>query len=60
MKTVKFIKSHPSYGYFPGDETELSIKAADELLEGQFVEEVKVKAEPKAETKETDKKTAKK
>jgi hypothetical protein len=59
MKKVKFLKSHPSYGYFAGDEAEISEKAASELLESKHVEEVKVKA--KADTKgDEDKKTAKK
>lgn len=58
MKKVKFLKSHPSYAYFAGDEAEISVKAADELLESKHVEEVKVKAEKAADHDE--KKPAKK
>lgn len=56
MKHIKFLKSHPKYGYFAGDEAQISIKAADELIGSGHVEEVKAKA---AKTAEEPKETAK-
>ena len=42
---VKFIKSHPDFGHFVGDEVELNAEAAEVLLNSKHVEAVKHKAE---------------
>jgi hypothetical protein len=42
---VKFLRSHPKYSYFAGDEAELSAKQAEELLNSKHVEAHKHKAE---------------
>lgn len=47
MKTVKFLKAHPKYGYFAGDEATLSVKAAEELIGSKHVEELKEKGAKK-------------
>lgn len=47
---IKFLKSHPAYGYFAGDVAEVS--DPKELLEGKFAEPVEIKTEtakPKAQ-----------
>lgn len=51
MIRVKFLKSHPSYGYFAGDMGEVSPEAAQVLLKGGYIlplpgeEEVKAPAD---------------
>lgn len=37
MKKVKFVRSHPSYAYFAGDEALLSEKEVKALVEEQYV-----------------------
>lgn len=44
---VKFLRSHPKFGYFAGDETELSAKVAEELIGSKHVQEVGAKSEKK-------------
>jgi len=34
---VKFLKSHPDYGYFAGDTGLISPKAAEKLLQGGYI-----------------------
>lgn len=34
---VKFLKSHPDYGYFTGDTGMISPKAAEKLLQGGYI-----------------------
>ncbi|MGY2133648.1 hypothetical protein ACW9KT_15570 [Hymenobacter sp. HD11105] len=38
LTKVKFLRSHPSYGYFPGEEGELPARFAETLIVGGFAE----------------------
>lgn len=39
--SVTFLRSHPAYGYFAGDATELPVDVADALIESKHAEKTK-------------------
>jgi hypothetical protein len=45
---IKFIKPHPAYAYFAGDEAELSAEHTKILLKSGCVVEVKAEKAPEA------------
>jgi len=49
-QSIKFLRSHPSYAYWPGDTADLTAEHVTLLVDGGFAELIaKVDAEPETE-----------